>query len=160
MTSDSEPLIASSAVLLLVGAGRLLQRKVEKELAGLGLTLRHLGALGHLSHRPDLSYSELARRAGITTQSMHATVRGLEELGAVRRTLAGHGHAAQLEITEHGRALLAAVRAAAQRLDRELLGGLTPDQHAVLLEALRTIATPPGVPGAPRPNGANGAFER
>ena len=74
--------------------------------AGIGLTLRHLGALGHLSHRPDLSYSDLARRAGITTQSMHATVRALEDLGAVSRTLAGQGHPARLEITARGRELL------------------------------------------------------
>ena len=84
--------MASSVVLMLVGAGRFLQRRVDDELAALGLTLRHLSALGHLSHRPDLSYSDLARRARITTQSMHATVRSLEERGAVQRVLAGHGH--------------------------------------------------------------------
>lgn len=144
MEQDRVPLMASSAVLLLVGAGRLLQRRVEEELAGLGLTLRHLGALGHLSHRPDLSYSDLARRAGITTQSMHATVRALEDLGAVSRTLAGQGHPARLEITDRGRELLDAVRATAQRLDRELLGGLTDEQREVLRAALRTVATPPG----------------
>ena len=48
--------MASSVVLMLVGAGRFLQRRVDDELAALGLTLRHLSALGHLSHRPDLSY--------------------------------------------------------------------------------------------------------
>lgn len=138
------PLMASSAVLLMVGVGRQLQRRVEEELAVLGLTLRHLGALGHLSHRPDLSYSDLARRAGITVQSMHATVRGLEDLGAVRRTLAGHGHPARLEVTERGRALLDGVRAAARRLDQELLAGLSEEQRAALRAVLLVIAMPPG----------------
>jgi DNA-binding MarR family transcriptional regulator len=141
--SERAPLMASSAVLLLVGAGRVLQRRVDDELAALGLTLRHLGALGHLAHRPDLSYSDLARRAGVTAQSMHATVRGLEELGAVRRTLAGHGHPARLEVTDHGRELLDAVRAAAERLDRELLAGLTEEQRAGLRAALLAVAAPP-----------------
>lgn len=145
MTEDADAAITSSTVLLLIGAGRLLQRRFEQELAGIGLTLRHLGALGHLSRRPELSYSELARRAGITVQSMHATVRGLEELGAVRRTLAGHGHPARLEVTAHGRELLAAVRAAAQRLDGELLPTLTPDQRTALHAALRPL-TPPAAP--------------
>jgi hypothetical protein len=75
VAGEGVPLMASSVVLMLVGAGRFLQRRVDDELAALGLTLRHLSALGHLSHRPDLSYSDLARRARITTQSMHATVR-------------------------------------------------------------------------------------
>jgi DNA-binding MarR family transcriptional regulator len=151
MDPERVPLMASSSVLMLVGAGRLLQRRVEEELAGLGLTLRHLGALGHLVHRPDLSYSDLARRAGVTAQSMHATVRGLEELGAVRRTLAGHGHPARLEVTARGRDLLERVRTTAARLDDEILGALTGPQRAALAEALRTVAVPPGPDRAGRP---------
>ena len=143
MDGDGVPLMASSAVLMLVGAGRLLQRRLDEELAALGLTMRHLGALGHLSHAPDLSYSDLARRAGITVQSMHATLRGLEERGAVRRALPGHGHAARLEITDAGRALLAAVRDTGQRLDRELLADLTDDQRDALRVALRAVVRPP-----------------
>jgi DNA-binding MarR family transcriptional regulator len=139
---ERAPLVASSAVLLLVGAGRVLQRRVDEELAALGLTLRHLGALGHLAHRPDLSYSDLARRAGVTAQSMHATVRGLEEMGAVRRTLAGHGHPARLEVTDRGRELLDAVRTTAERLDRELLAGLSEEQRADLRTALTALGAP------------------
>ncbi len=142
MDPERAPLVASSAVLLLVGAGRVLQRRVDEELAALGLTLRHLGALGHLAHRPDLSYSDLARRAGVTAQSMHATVRGLEEMGAVRRTLAGHGHPARLEVTDRGRELLDAVRTTAERLDRELLAGLSEEQRADLRTALTALGAP------------------
>jgi DNA-binding MarR family transcriptional regulator len=134
--------MASSVVLMLVGVGRFLQRRVDDELAALGLTLRHLSALGHLSHRPDLSYSDLARRARITTQSMHATVRSLEERGAVQRVLAGHGHAARLEITDDGRRLLRAVGEVAARLDRELLAGLDDDQRDVLAGVLRDLVVP------------------
>ncbi len=142
MDPERAPLVASSAVLLLVGAGRVLQRRVDEELAALGLTLRHLGALGHLAHRPDLSYSDLARRAGVTAQSMHATVRGLEDMGAVRRTLAGHGHPARLEVTDRGRELLDAVRTTAERLDRELLAGLSEEQRADLRRALTALGAP------------------
>ncbi|WP_205347030.1 MarR family winged helix-turn-helix transcriptional regulator [Pseudonocardia broussonetiae] len=144
MESERVPLMASSSVLMLVGAGRILGRRVESELAGLGLTLRHLGALGHLVHRPELSYSDLARRAGVTAQSMHATVRGLEELGAVRRALPGQGHRARLEVTDRGHELLDRVRASAQRLDDELLADLTDEQRAALRAALRSLVVPPG----------------
>jgi DNA-binding MarR family transcriptional regulator len=140
---ERAPLMASSVVLLLVGAGRLLERRVERELAALGLTLRHLGALGHLAHRPELSYSDLARRASVTAQSMHATVRGLEDRGAVRRTLAGHGHPARLEVTERGHELLDAVREAALRLDDDVLHGLTDEQRAALRRTLLGLVGPP-----------------
>src|SRR4051812_12732239 len=123
------PALANSVALLLVTAGRVLTRRVEDELAAHGLTLRHLGALGPLASRPDLSYSDLARRGGITTQSRHARGGALGERGAFRRTLPGHGHAASLEITEQGRELLAEAGRATSRLDGELLARLTDEQR-------------------------------
>jgi DNA-binding MarR family transcriptional regulator len=129
-----------SVALMMVAAGRALTRRVEDELATVGLTLRHYGALAHLSHRPDLSYSDLARRAGITSQSMHATVRALEEQGAVKRSLPGHGHAARLEVTEHGKQLLAEASAAAERLDQELFSGLNEQERDALRAGLMALA--------------------
>jgi len=73
---------------------------------------------------------------------MHATVRGLEDMGAVRRTLAGHGHPARLEVTDRGRELLDAVRTTAERLDRELLAGLSEEQRADLRTALTALGAP------------------
>ncbi|WP_152361065.1 MarR family winged helix-turn-helix transcriptional regulator [Microlunatus speluncae] len=122
----------------LILSGRALQARVEADLAELGLTLRHVGALGHLSHRPDLSYSDLARRAGVTTPSMLATVRALEELGAVRRTIIGAGHPARLEVTSSGRKLLDRVKAVVDGVERELLGELTAAQRAALAQTLLT----------------------
>lgn len=140
MAGAEEPTGAGSTALLVVAAGRMLSRRVEDELATLGLTLRHYGALAHLSHHPDLSYSDLARRAGITAQSMHATVRALEQRGAVARTLPGHGHAARLEITEDGRRLLAEAGEAAARLDRELFGRLSDEERGGLRAGLLALA--------------------
>jgi len=116
----------------LVAAGRVAQQRLERELEVHGLTLRHVGALGHLANRPELSYSDLARRAGVTAQSMHATVRQLEQVGAVRRELAGHGHRARLEVTPAGRELLAEASAAALRVDAELLAGLPAASRAAV----------------------------
>src|SRR5690242_8164843 len=130
---------SGSVALMMVAAGRALTRRVEEELATVGLTLRHYGALAHLSHRPDLSYSDLARRAGITTQSMHATVRALEQEGAVKRSLPGHGHAARLEVTEHGQQLLAKAGAAAERLDQELFSGLSEQDRDALRLGLMAL---------------------
>lgn len=116
----------------LIAAGRHAQERLERALQAHGLTLRHLGALGHLATQPDLSYSDLARRAGITAQSMHATVRTLEEMGAVRRELPGHGHRARLEVTPAGRELLEVARVAAHGIDADLLASIpASDRPAV-----------------------------
>jgi DNA-binding MarR family transcriptional regulator len=132
----------TTLAMLLVVAGRSLQGRLESELAGLGLTLRHLGALGHLAHSPELSYSDLARRSRVTSQSMHATVRHLEEVGAVRRALAGQGHRARLEVTERGEELLAAARDIAVALDAELTGDLTEAERATLMKVLLPLIGP------------------
>jgi DNA-binding MarR family transcriptional regulator len=128
--------------MLVVVAGRSLQGRLETELARLGLTLRHLGALGHLAHQPDLSYSDLARRSRVTSQSMHATVRHLEEIGAVRRTLAGQGRRARLEVTERGQELLDAARETGLALDAELTGDLSDAERATLTRVLLSLIGP------------------
>jgi DNA-binding MarR family transcriptional regulator len=104
--------------MLLIAAGRLAQRRFEVALAREGLTLRHIGALGHLSHSPELSYSDLARRARITPQSMHATMAQLVELGAV--TTEARGRASYPRLTERGRELLAFAAEAAAACDETL----------------------------------------
>ncbi|GAA0934710.1 hypothetical protein ACFQ10_22260 [Streptomyces indonesiensis] len=55
---------------------------MDGRLAGIGLSMRLFGALGHISRDADLPYSNLAHRAGITSQSTRATIAMLEELGS------------------------------------------------------------------------------
>lgn len=137
------PSLTRSTALLFIAAGRTVQRRVETALAEHGLTLRHVGALGHLAANPNLSYSDLGRRAGVTAQSMHATVNRLEELGAVSRQHGGHGRPARLEVTAHGRALLARAGEIAAALDDELLGTLPVADRADLARLLLAVAGGP-----------------
>jgi DNA-binding MarR family transcriptional regulator len=148
--------MVASTSFLLIAAGRTAQRRLDQALGERGLALRHVGALGHLARRPELSYSDLARRAGITPQSMRATVRQLEQLGAVRRTLPGHGHAARLEVTPHGHDLLAWAGEQARRLDGELVGDVAPDQREALRLVLAAVAMPDGPPVPPAERGDGG----
>lgn len=158
MTSPTvAPRLDSTAVMLVIVAGRMLQGRYEAELTEVGLTLRHLGALGHLAHQPDLSYSDLARRSRVTSQSMHATVRQLEELGAVRRTLAGQGHRARLEVTEHGQQLLDTARAAAFALDAQLTADVSEPDRETFLRVLTTMLGPFPQNQAPVENPAAGS---
>jgi DNA-binding MarR family transcriptional regulator len=147
--SRTGPFVVGSTSFLLIVAGRIAQRRLEQALGERHVTLRHVGALGHLARQPDLSYSDLGRRAGITPQSMRATVRHLEQLGAVRRTLPGHGHAARLEVTADGHDLLAWADEQAHAIDAEVLAGVDPDQREALSRSLMAIAMPDGPPGPP-----------
>jgi DNA-binding MarR family transcriptional regulator len=126
-----------SAAFLIMGLGRLVRDDVDEVLGGHGLSVRHLSALGHLSGEPGLSYSELGRRAGVTAQSMQATLRQLEDRGAVeRRTAPGRGRTAELHVTAAGADLLALGRRVMAQADERLLAGVPAERHAELVEVL------------------------
>jgi DNA-binding MarR family transcriptional regulator len=133
---------------LLMAAGRRIRERVEDELRADGVTMRHVSALGHLRREPGLSYSELARRVGITVQSMQATLTALEDAGAVERHGGGRGRAVTLTITPRGEQLLAAATDAFDRADRDL-AALLPPQAAQDLTAL--LAAFLGAPSTPEP---------
>ena len=146
MTADAQPpdgqSLVTSTTMLLVGAGRVAQRRLEAALRAHGLTLRHLGALGHLARDPELSYSDLARRAAVTVQSMHATIATLVELGAIEVDTAERGRPARLRLTGRGHELLRTAGAVAHDLDATLpFADLDP---AALRAALLEIARPRG----------------
>lgn len=129
-----------SPAFLLIGLGRLLRVEVEGALRAHGLSLRHLSALGHLAREPGLSYSELGRRAGVTAQSMQATLRQLEERGAVqRRTEPGRGRTARLHVTAAGTELLTIGQREITEADRRLLRDVPPESHAQLVESLLAV---------------------
>jgi DNA-binding MarR family transcriptional regulator len=126
--------------MLLAGLGRLTAARLDEALGREGLSLRHLGALGHLRRDPGLSYSELGRRARVTVQSMQATVAQLEASGAVaRRSAGGRGRTAQLEVTQAGLEALARVEVVVAQLEDQLLGRLSDDERAELTDVLARV---------------------
>ncbi|MEQ3551595.1 MarR family winged helix-turn-helix transcriptional regulator [Pseudonocardia nematodicida] len=140
---------APSPTFLIIALGRRLRERVERTLRTRGMSMRHLSALGHLGGDPGVSYSELARRAGVTAQSMQATLRQLEELGAVdREGPAGRGNTARLHVTEHGQELAAWARSVLEETDRELFGHLGEAERAGLTGGLLTAFTAPERDGA------------
>lgn len=143
------PGVAGSTSFLLVVAGRTAQARLDELLAEKGLTLRHVGALGHLRREPELSYSDLARRAGITPQSMRATVVQLEQAGAVRRREGRQGKAARLDVTARGHRLLSWAAERAEALDAELFGHVDAAARSALRDQLLGVALPGRGPGVP-----------
>lgn len=132
----------ASVAFLLMALGRLVRVEVDEGLRAHGLSMRHLSALGHLAGDPGLSYSELARRAGVTAQSMQATLRQLEQRDAVtRQTEPGRGRTARLHLTETGSALLAAGRQTVADADRRLLADLPVARRTQLADTLLAVFT-------------------
>jgi DNA-binding MarR family transcriptional regulator len=141
LVPESDPPAAAppplNAAFLLISLGRMVREEVDEGLRPLDLSMRHLSALGHLSRQPGLSYSELARRAGITPQSMQATLRQLEQLQAVeRRTTAGRGRTARLHVSPVGLDLIRQGQQVIQAVEDRLLADLPADQRAAFTLAL------------------------
>jgi DNA-binding MarR family transcriptional regulator len=136
-----EPPEATNTALLLMMLGRRIREQAETALRAEGLSLRQLSVLGHLAHQPGLSYSELARRDGITVQSMQSTLLQLEKIGAVERlTAPGRGRTADLQVTESGHALLDRGRKVLKAADQRLQDAIGAESSAqVAAAALKAL---------------------
>ncbi|MEM8903602.1 MAG: MarR family winged helix-turn-helix transcriptional regulator [Actinomycetota bacterium] len=135
----SEPrALTASLTMALIAVGSQLRDRLDEHLAANEITLRHLGALGHLAAAPELSTSDLARRARVTPQSMRATVDHLEALGAIEHRRHGQGRASELVVTDTGKELLRQARQVVADIDDELGTGIDhPDR---LRDSLLAIA--------------------
>lgn len=142
---------APSVSFLLIALGRRARDAVELRLRKHDLAYHHLSALGHLQRQPGLSYSELARRARVTVQSMQTTAAHLETRGLVERgPSTSQGRRADLRVTPQGLTVLAAAREALDATDEELLADVPPTERALLERALlRMFAVGPARDGGP-----------
>lgn len=125
----------------LFGLGRLVEREMDGRLAEHGLSLRTLGVLGHLAAATDISYSDLARRADVTVQAIHTTVRRMvaDDLVAAEGVA---GQAAALSLTDHGRARMHAAAATLSSYEDELMAdsGIDRRHAAEIVLALAASA--------------------
>jgi len=129
-----------NAAFLLIALGRRAQARVDEALARDRISYRHLSALGHLGAGPEMSYSELARRASVTPQSMQATLAHLEGLGIVERVGGtGQGQRARLAITASGRRVLARARSAVNEVEATMLADLAAPSADQLRRLLREV---------------------
>jgi len=152
VTSGRRPPTPNAAALLIVLGGRL-REAVDAALAEHGIAFRHLSALGHLAADEGISYSELARRAAVTAQSMQATLARLEQLGMVERVGGtGQGQRARLSVTPAGQALRATASAAISAIEERLLGSLSADDAATVRRLLTELFLATG----PAPNTSAG----
>ncbi len=133
----TEARLPLSPLMVMVLNGRSLEARLQDHLQEQGLSMRRLGLLGHLKASPGISFSGLARRAGIRVQSLQPIVAGMLSDGLVRTVGGvGQGKAAVLELTDAGVDALRAVGATVAALEEEIFVG---EAWGSLAAALRKV---------------------
>lgn len=131
--------LAPNAAMTMIIQARAVEAAVEGRLQDLDLSLRRFGLLGHLRATPGISFSELARRAGIKVQSLQPIIQALIEVGLVRSIGGGgQGRAAVLELTSDGNTRFAEAVDALAQVDADVFAD---GDWAELGDVLVRIAT-------------------
>jgi DNA-binding MarR family transcriptional regulator len=101
------------------------------------LTVTQFAVLTGLDDEPGLSNAELARRAFVTPQSMHAVLQELERLQfVVRRPHPQHQRVLQAALTETGRRALTSAATAVDAIEEQMLRKLSSPARSRLARAL------------------------
>jgi MarR family transcriptional regulator for hemolysin len=121
-------------------AGRLLRTLADARLSGLGLGAPALGVLMVLGEDDGLTQAELSRRQRVEAPSMCRMVDRLARDGLVeRRPDAADRRVARVGITAAGRDVAARGAAVAEALERDVFGGLDPDERELLADLLGRV---------------------
>jgi DNA-binding MarR family transcriptional regulator len=124
-----------------------LTQEVEQALRPVQLTQVQLAALVQLSLSDGLSAAELARRCGVTPQSMASALAGLERRALIARAPhPTHGRVVEIRVTEDGRELAERARRLTAGANAKALALVEPDERPRLHELLLALATGLGLP--------------
>ena len=126
-----------SASIATLSLARRIEGELNAALAEHDLTVRRLGLLGHIDQMPGLSFSELARMAGVSVQSVHATMKSLTAAGLVHDRTAKPGAASTIELTDEGSRLLDEAQRVLAEADERLFGAKSNPVGRKLGAALR-----------------------
>ncbi|MET4641549.1 MarR family transcriptional regulator [Streptomyces sp. NBC_01550] len=115
-------------------------QRFERALRPLGLTQAQFSTLVRLSLDGPLSSAELARRCGVTAQSMGTALRELVERGLVeRRPHPTHGKIIEMCVTAAGKALAQQGETALEPCEQETLEPFLPQEQEQVRSHLRRM---------------------
>lgn len=131
---------SSREVSLVYLVGRVnqgIRREMRLRLAAWGLSVPEFTALSILRRRPRLSNAQLARRSMVTPQTMIDVLAALEARGLVHREVdPQHGRILRAELTEGGDRILDEVAPVIERIQEELLDGVSDRDHDVTVRVM------------------------
>lgn len=129
---------SSSYVYIIKELEVLLRPRFIEACADQSVTWTQYTALTVLQRHPGITSSELARRSFVRAQSMAETMEPLITAGLVRREQdESHARRKLLFLTPAGAETIAQVQPAVQRLEDELVGGLSPVEREQFADYLR-----------------------
>ena len=130
----------SRTVYLVKRAETVVRAGLEACLQPLGVTPRQYVTLSLLRDERDQSSADLARKAGITPQSMSETIAMLLAKGLIERLEnPDHRRILMARLTNSGVALLRQCESAVDVMETELLSALAPGDLDALRRGLRAI---------------------
>ncbi|MBF9072733.1 MarR family transcriptional regulator [Streptacidiphilus sp. NEAU-YB345] len=117
--------------------GQATAQRLERALRPLDLNLAQLRSLVQVALTPGISSAEIARRSGLTAQSMGAAVNALVSRGLIERgPHPTNRRVLELRATDAGRALAAHAQRVVDDVQREMFEVLSADEqktvHALL----------------------------
>jgi DNA-binding MarR family transcriptional regulator len=114
---------------------------LDQELQPLGITTAQLRVLWMVSAHTTVSGAEVARLCGLTPQSGHAMISGLEKHGWVKRHSSEKGgRVLTADVTARGRKVLERAKSIAEALDAKTWKGIPQKDLAGMEAALRGAA--------------------
>jgi DNA-binding MarR family transcriptional regulator len=126
---------------LMARLGEASRRRFHKALEPEGLHPRDFGVMTMVDAHPGMSQQQLHEKTGIDPSSMVAVIDELEARGlAERRANPEDRRARTIFLTDEGERTLERIRKLATQLQRELFGGLTPEELSTLHALLRKLA--------------------
>lgn len=114
----------------------------EAVLRTYGLTMTQYTVLLLLSRESDMSGAQLARRCGVTQQSMSSVLANMESKELIRREASPvHAKVQIATLTDKGRVVLDRAYQEVIVLERALTDAFTPSEHSALCELLDRATT-------------------
>ncbi|WP_164200244.1 MarR family transcriptional regulator [[Micrococcus luteus] ATCC 49442] len=143
-------------------AARLNERRLNRQLSQLGLTLSALDALETAAEREPTTVTDLAALLCVSSQSLGKLLPRLQSLGFLTRERGRDGRSADIRLTQRGREVLAAaedlLRAGAKaEAEDEALFRQQLEQHIRTLRDAEPDAAPQQVPPDQRSAAASAA---
>lgn len=114
-----------------------LQRDMENSLSSFNMTPGQYIALSHLRSKHSYSAAELARKTGVSAQSMNELVLAIEKKGMiVRQAVDKNPRIKRITLTMHGIETLVKIEAEIDRLEDSLLSVITPTEVNIIRSSM------------------------
>lgn len=121
-----------------------LQRDMENALSSFNMTPGQYIALSHLRSKHRYSAAELARRTGVSAQSMNELVLAIEKKGMITREADEKNlRVRRITLTQQGAEILDKIDAVVDQLEESVLSAITPAEvtkvRALMIKVLAQL---------------------